>query len=141
MTRTWYLVRHGETEWNAAARMQGRLDSGLTPLGREHAKCSGQLLARLGVDAIFASPLGRVRETLAIAAQDLPLPVVFDDRLEEWSGGGWSGEFHADLPVKWPVEWAAWVTDRYHCRSPGGENFVEPRRSRAFVPGRCRHGR
>jgi len=133
-TRTWYLVRHGETEWNAVARMQGQLDSPLTPLGREHAKVTGRLLARLGVDAMFASPLGRVRETLAILAEDVPVPPVFDDRLKEWSGGAWSGELYSDLPSRWPDEFAAWVADRYHQRSPGGENFVDlADRARAFL--------
>ena len=134
-SRTWYLVRHGETEWNAVSRMQGQLDSRLTLLGREHAKRSGRLLARLGVDAVFASPLGRVRETIAIIAEDVPRPVVFDDRLKEWSGGAWSGELYADLEHKWPSEFAAWKADRYHYRSPGGgENFVDLAiRARAFL--------
>ena len=133
-SRTWYLVRHGETEWNAIARMQGQLDSPLTALGREHAKESGRLLARLGVDVLFASPLGRVRETLAILAEEIPVPPVFDDRLMEWSGGAWSGELYADLPGRWPDEWAAWVADRYYARSPGGENFVDlTDRARSFL--------
>lgn len=133
-SRTWYLVRHGETEWNATARMQGQLDSRLTALGREHARMSGRLLARLGVDAVFASPLGRVRETLAILAEHVSVPPVFDDRLMEWSGGAWSGEFYSDLPNRWPIEWAAWTADRYNQRSPGGENFVDLAvRARSFV--------
>jgi broad specificity phosphatase PhoE len=134
VSRTWYLVRHGETEWNAIARMQGQLDSPLTALGREHARMSGRLLARLGVDAVFASPLGRVRETLAILAEHVTVTPVFDDRLMEWSGGAWSGELYSDLPHRWPREWAAWTADRYNQRSPGGENFVDlVDRARSFV--------
>ena len=127
--RTWYLVRHGETEWNAAGRMQGQWDSSLTPLGREHARNSARLLARMGIDALFASPLGRVRETIAIVQEELsgsghtPPAVVFDDRLKEWSAGIWQGELHADLAGKWPDEVAAWHADRYAYRPPGGENF------------------
>ena len=131
---TWYLVRHGETEWNAASRMQGQLDSPLTPLGREHALNSARLLVRLGVDTVFASPLGRVRETVVIVQRELPLPVTFDDRLKEWSAGDWSGALHADIPLRWPDEWAAWDADRYGSRSPGGENFVDlTDRARAFL--------
>jgi broad specificity phosphatase PhoE len=132
--RTWYLVRHGETEWNAASRMQGQLDSPLTPLGREHALNSARLLARLGVDSAFASPLGRVRETVAIVQAEVPLPVTFDDRLKEWSAGEWSGALHAEIPRRWPAEWAAWDADRYTSRSPGGENFEDlAARARAFL--------
>jgi broad specificity phosphatase PhoE len=133
-SKTWYLVRHGETEWNAASRMQGQLDSRLTSLGREHAVSSARLLARLGVDTVFASPLGRVRETVAILQAELPLAVTYDDRLKEWSAGDWSGELYADIPRRWPVEWAAWDADRYGYRSPGGENFEDLiERGRAFL--------
>ncbi len=123
--RTWYLVRHGETEWNATSRMQGQLDSRLTALGREHAKGSARLLARLGVDSVIASPLGRVRETIAIMMAEVSLTAVFDDRLKEWSAGDWSGELYAEIGDKWPAEWAEWKADRYNARSPGGENFVD----------------
>lgn len=52
-----YFVRHGETEWNATARMQGQMDSVLTPLGRQQAENHARLLAPLDIQAIFASPL------------------------------------------------------------------------------------
>ena len=39
--------------------------------------------------------------------------MTFDDRLKEWSAGDWSGELHADIPRRWPAEWAAWDADRY----------------------------
>ncbi len=114
--------------------MQGQLDSKLTPLGREHALSSARLLARLGVDTVFASPLGRVRETVAIIQTEVPIAVTFDDRLKEWSAGDWSGELHADIPLRWPDEWAAWDADRYSYRSPGGENFEDMHaRGRAFL--------
>lgn len=114
--------------------MQGQWDSPLTALGREHARSSGRLLARLGVDAVFASPLGRVRETLAIVAEHVAHAPTFDDRLKEWSAGSWSGELYADLAQRWPAEYAAWNADRYTARSPGGENFADlADRARAFV--------
>jgi broad specificity phosphatase PhoE len=134
---TWYLVRHGETEWNATARMQGQRDSELTPRGREQARGTADLLARLGVDRIFASPLGRVRQTLEIIHERherLLLPVQFDDRLKEWSAGEWGGELYADVRERWPDEWAAWQADRLHYAPPGGETFLDLIvRSRAFL--------
>ena len=114
--------------------MQGQLDSRLTPLGRDHALNSAGLLARLGVDTAFASPLGRVRETVAIIQAEMPIEVTFDDRLKEWSAGDWSGELHANIPIRWPAEWAAWDADRYTHRSPNGENFADLlERGRAFL--------
>ena len=46
MARKIYLFRHGETEWNVAGKMQGRLDSPLTERGRQQALAHGKLLAQ-----------------------------------------------------------------------------------------------
>jgi broad specificity phosphatase PhoE len=133
IARTWYLLRHGETTWNRESRLQGQLDSPLTDAGRDHARASAALLARLGVDVIYASPLGRAQETIALMREQLTQPVIVDDRLKEWSGGDWSGELHAEIRVKWPAEWAAWDADRYVNRSPNGESFRDLlRRATAF---------
>jgi broad specificity phosphatase PhoE len=123
--RTWYLARHGETVWNAERRMQGQFESELNALGRAQAARSGETLAKLGVDHVFASPLLRVRQTLAGIAPHIPHAPMFDDRLKEWSSGDWSGFLYADIAARWPAEFQAWETDRYNVRSPGGENFVD----------------
>jgi broad specificity phosphatase PhoE len=125
IARTWYLVRHGETIWNAEGRMQGQFESRLNALGHTQAARSGEVLARLGVDHVYASPLLRVRQTLAEIAPHLSLAPVFDDRLKEWSSGEWSGFLYADIAKRWPTDFAAWDADRYGVRSPGGENFVD----------------
>ena len=121
--RTWYLVRHGQTEWNAEKRMQGQWDSKLSELGRKHADDNGRWLATLGIEHAWASPLGRVRETVAIVNRHLPIEPVWDDRLKEWSSGDWSGELYADIQKKRVAEWEAWDADRYNVRPPNGENF------------------
>lgn len=121
--RTWYLVRHGETEWNAERRMQGQWDSRLTEAGRLHAGQSAALLAQSGIEAVFASPLGRVQETAAIIRTRLDIAPVNDDRLKEWSSGDWSGHLYADLATRWPEQFAAWRADMLGVRAPGGENF------------------
>ena len=144
MRRVWYLVRHGETEWNAEGRMQGRLDSRLSARGREQAARTGEVLGRLGVDHIFASPLGRVRETLALFAPHVTLTPIFDDRLVEWSAGDWSGRLHREIQQETPDDYAAWQADLYNVRSPGGENFADlDARAAAFFDeaGRVAHER
>ncbi|MFC6198671.1 histidine phosphatase family protein [Ponticaulis profundi] len=125
--RTWYFVRHGETEWNAEKRMQGQWESNLNENGKRHADENGRWLKDLGIGHIWASPQSRVRQTAEIISQHMPLAAnpTFDDRLKEWSSGDWSGELYADLAVKRPEEWAAWEADRYGYRPPNGENFVD----------------
>lgn len=64
-----YLVRHGETDWNRARRIQGSTDIPLNDTGRGQAARSGLLLARQSWDGIASSPLSRAFETGAIIAE------------------------------------------------------------------------
>ena len=74
-----YLVRHGETDWNAAHRIQGSTDIPLNDTGRDQAAATGRLLAQRRWDAIYSSPLVRAFETASIIADTIglgaPLPV------------------------------------------------------------------
>lgn len=120
-----YFVRHGQTEWNAIRRMQGQWNSNLSDKGREHADVNGQLLSTLGIEALYVSPLDRTRQTAEIINAYLNLAPVFDSRIMEWHCGDWSGEMYADIPAKWPEEWAGLETNRFHYRPPNGENYPD----------------
>ncbi|MBL8705407.1 MAG: histidine phosphatase family protein, partial [Rhodospirillales bacterium] len=64
-----YLLRHGETLWNAEGRIQGQRDSVLSPRGERQASAMGRRLAGLlngrADVALVSSPLGRTRQTAA----------------------------------------------------------------------------
>ncbi|WP_371154281.1 histidine phosphatase family protein [Jannaschia sp. 2305UL9-9] len=82
------ILRHGQTVWNREGRMQGRLDSDLTPLGQVQAAHQGALLRGLGTGfAARVSPRGRARRTAALAG----LRPIVDDDLAEVSMGTWEG--------------------------------------------------
>lgn len=68
-----YLVRHGETDWNRAHRIQGSTDIPLNDTGRAQAARTGRLLARREWDGIYASPLSRAFETAEIIAAETGL--------------------------------------------------------------------
>ena len=100
--RKLYFVRHGETDWNAERRLQGRRDIPLNALGRKQAARSGELVANLlaisGATpqqfAFTASPLSRARETMEIMRAELGVPpqdYTIDARLAELSFGKWEG--------------------------------------------------
>ena len=71
MTAEIFLLRHGETAWNAEHRLQGHKDSPLTSRGREQARIVGRILSkyfgRRHQTPMAVSPLGRARATKAYA--------------------------------------------------------------------------
>ena len=67
------LVRHGQTDWNAARRIQGASDIPLNEVGRSQARAAARLLGQREWDAVVASPLQRAYETGAIIARGLGL--------------------------------------------------------------------
>lgn len=93
-TRFW-LIRHGETQWNAARRLQGWLDIPLSATGVEQAtRLQGYLAApafQSTIDVIVTSDLGRARETARIAAGHLAVPLVSCPELRERSYGIYEG--------------------------------------------------
>lgn len=123
--RTLYFVRHGQTDWNAEGRVQGRLESDLTPKGEAQARATAERVAAFGVDAIVASPLRRARQSAEILADVTGLPVRYDERLVEWDAGEWSGHLYAELVERWPHEWGAWTDDPWTVAAPGGETFED----------------
>ena len=120
-----YFVRHGQTEWNAISRMQGQMNSVLTPLGREQADSHARLLASLEIQAIFASPLERARQTAEIIRRSVDADVRYDARIKEWDCGDWSGYLYEEVKRKWPDEWAALQADRFNYRGPRCENYPD----------------
>ncbi|WP_337013191.1 2,3-diphosphoglycerate-dependent phosphoglycerate mutase GpmB [Pantoea sp. AS142] len=82
-----YLVRHGETVWNAERRIQGQSDSPLTEKGEQQAWQVGERVKHLGITHIIASDLGRTRRTAEIIANACGCPVTLDARLRELNMG------------------------------------------------------
>ncbi|MBC7691328.1 MAG: histidine phosphatase family protein [Methylotenera sp.] len=83
-TRTIYIFRHGQTDWNAEGRIQGHIDIPLNDLGRSQARRLIPALRKLGVQAFLSSDLSRASETAEIISIELGLPSVsLDPRLRE----------------------------------------------------------
>ncbi len=82
-----YLVRHGETVWNAQRRIQGQSDSPLTEKGEQQAYQVGERVKHLGITHVIASDLGRTRRTAEIIADACGCTVTLDPRLRELNMG------------------------------------------------------
>lgn len=87
------LIRHAESQWNAARRWQGQGGPGLSDLGHRQAAATARFLAehQPDVQRIVSSDLPRVVETAAPAAELLGIEPVLDERLREIDVGWWSG--------------------------------------------------
>lgn len=86
-----YLIRHGETDWNAQGRLQGREDIPLNSDGRNQAIACGVALSEAGFTAIYSSPLKRALETAQEIALYHPCKVITDPALTERDFGKLSG--------------------------------------------------
>lgn len=78
-----YLVRHGETLWNAERRIQGQSDSPLTDKGETQARQVAERAKALGITHIITSDLGRTRRTAEIIADICGCDVTLEPRLRE----------------------------------------------------------
>lgn len=82
-----FLVRHGETQWNAERRIQGQSDSPLTDKGEKQAWQVAERAKALGITHIISSDLGRTRRTAEIIADVCGCDIVFEPRLRELDMG------------------------------------------------------
>jgi broad specificity phosphatase PhoE len=134
--RKLYFVRHGETDWNAARRLQGLNDVPLNSRGRRQAAQCGELLAKLfaasGASpqdfAFISSPLSRARETMDILRVGLGLPpngYAVDRRLAELSFGSWEGLTYKEVKDQDRSILAKRDRDKWNFRPPGGESYAQ----------------
>ena len=132
------LVRHGESEWMAEHRFQGRGDSPLTATGFRQANAVGARLAAPAAapsipvpdsppTAIWHSPLMRATQTAQAIREareaDAPMRPLHD--LVELSQGEWEGLTHDEVRTRYPQQLAAWRDDPLHHQAPGGESLQE----------------
>lgn len=88
---TFFVLRHGQTDWNLQARLQGSTDIALNDTGRQQAKKAATVFEAHSISHIYCSPLSRAHETATIVAGHLGLEVVIDKRLTERNFGAFEG--------------------------------------------------
>jgi broad specificity phosphatase PhoE len=130
------LIRHGQTDLNKTAKVQGsRIDLLLNAAGRAGAVKSAAHFDPTQFSACFVSPLKRAKQTAQIFTKNT-LPLHEDARLKEMDYGSWDGEKVADLMKKYPDGFDAWgnIVDDYAKHATGGESFADlKKRTLAFV--------
>ena len=126
------LFRHGETEWNTEGRYQGHMNSPLTSRGKTQARENARIFQKSpslpSPFTVYASPLGRVKETALIMLDELGMPadvISYDDRLMEASFGDCEGFTEAEVAQKYPEFWKKRLTDCWNARPPFGESYAD----------------
>lgn len=114
-------IRHGETTWNRASRIQGHTDIPLSELGLAQAQRLGQALAGEAIDAIYSSDLARAWQTAeAVAAVAGPAPMA-EPGLRERGFGRFEGLTWSEIETQWPEQSQRWRRRDPEFAAEGGE--------------------
>lgn len=116
------LIRHGETEWNRAGRIQGHLDSPLTQDGIAQAMACGARLKGETIAAFYCSDMGRALHTARLIGQPLGLQASPMDTLRERAFGQGEGLTYAEMDVRFPEAFSRERAVDEHFAVPGGES-------------------
>jgi len=98
---TFYLVRHGQTDWNVQGILQGQKDSYLTKEGIRQAQESAKKLSHVHFDAVFSSDLIRTKRTAEIITAEKKLAVFTTKLLRERTFGPYEGMKAMDYFLKY----------------------------------------
>ena len=117
-----YLIRHGQSVWNASQRLQGQADIALSDLGQQQAERVAGRLATSNLTHVYSSDLIRAKHTAQPVANALGLPVVEHAALRERHFGDWQGLEWDNLVAQYPTEWEP-VFRGIDGHAPGGESY------------------
>ena len=87
-----YIIRHGETDWNAQRKLQGQADVPLNEKGRRLAALTAEAMKDISFAEAYSSPLVRAMETAKTILGSRDIPIIQDNRLMEISFGSFEGE-------------------------------------------------
>lgn len=96
INRSFYFIKHGETDWNLEGRLQGQTDIPLNKTGREQARNAISLVTRLPIDMIVTSNLSCAHETAKIINEILQLPLIVDPQIKEVNFGDVEGKTYKE---------------------------------------------
>ena len=122
MTTRVIVVRHGQTEWNVQARIQGQGDSTLTADGCAQARALAERLSRERFDALISSDLGRASATAQAIADRCAKPIILDARLRERHFGAGQGMTYDEVDRAYPGAFARIRNVDPDFVIPGGES-------------------
>lgn len=130
-TTRFYLVRHGETEWNAEGREMGQLDSPLTPKGIEELQAVAERFRSVPIDFIYSSDLKRAVLSAGILGGGRGLEIRVDARLRERHLGIFQGLTREEMRARYPREREEYERREMDRAIPGGGESIRQKMERS----------
>ena len=129
------IVRHAESALNRQNRIQGHMDSHLTPRGLRQTRRLARRLRAVHIDRIYSSDLGRAYSTTVEITRHLKSPILKDPLLREINLGEWEGMTAEEVDRLYDNGYQKWLKKPSACHIPGCEKLGSFRRR---VTGRVR---
>ncbi|WP_270940780.1 histidine phosphatase family protein [Romboutsia lituseburensis] len=123
MANTFYIVRHGQTNWNILGKTQGHGNSDLTKKGEEQALELAEAMLNYPIDLIYSSDLGRAIQTAEIVGQKIGVEVKQTPALREMGFGAWEGLLIEEIKKDHLDTYTTWRNEPHLVNIEGGETL------------------
>lgn len=120
-----FITRHGQTQWNTEGRLQGWMNSPLTPRGLKGAEQLRDAVRNIDFDGVFTSDQYRAVKTAEIVVGDRDIEINKIMELREIAFGQWEGMKLVDIKEKYGKEFHNYMNSPMEYRSYGGESIDE----------------
>ena len=119
--KKWYLIRHGETDFNKKRFFYGKADVSINETGKEQAALLHQLMKGKSISQVYTSQLKRTQETAAIIFPDQN-PTAYK-ALNERDFGLWEGRTANEIQAAFPLVWEEWLESPFDVTPSKAEPF------------------
>lgn len=119
--KKWYLIRHGETDFNKKRFFYGKADVSINETGKEQAALLHQLMKGKSISQVYTSQLKRTQETAAIIFPDQN-PTAYK-ALNERDFGLWEGRTANEIQAAFPLVWEEWLESPFEVTPSKAEPF------------------
>mgnify|MGYP000040504373 CR=1 FL=1 len=120
-----YLVRHGETEWNASSKVQGNMDTELNDKGIKQAELVALRLAKENIDVLYTSSLKRAKATAEMIGKQIKLEVNELHEFREICLGPWEGLTLKEINESYTEHYRIYRESPSDFNMPGAETFLQ----------------
>ena len=123
MANTFYIVRHGQTNWNILGKTQGHGNSDLTQKGENQAFELAKSIKEYPIDYIYSSDLGRAIQTSQIISNEIGIKVNETKALREMGFGDWEGLLIDEIKKDYEKTYEIWRNQPHLANIPNGETL------------------